>query len=78
MTNNLSSKLNPVVAQVTSAIIQRSRASRADYLARMEAQAEQGPHRKTLPCVIHIAYCNGRPVKMNKSVDITSIVAEKY
>ena len=50
MTNNLSSKLNPVVAQVTSAIIQRSRASRADYLARMEAQAEQGPHRKTLPC----------------------------
>lgn len=34
--------------------------------------------RKTLPCVIHIAYCNGRPVKMNKSVNINSIVADKY
>ncbi len=50
MTNLPKVELNAVVAQVTENIRTRSRGSRADYLARMEAQAEQGPHRKTLPC----------------------------
>ncbi|BFM11176.1 phosphogluconate dehydratase [Simiduia litorea] len=50
MTSEATTKLNPVVAKVTATIIERSRATRTDYLARMEAQAEQGPHRKTLPC----------------------------
>lgn len=35
-------------------------------------------NRKTLPCVIHIAYCQGRPVKMNSNVKINNIVVEKY
>ena len=31
---------------------------------------------KELPCVVHIAYCQGIPVKMNCNVCINSIVVE--
>ena len=42
--------LNPVVAQVTARIAERSRDSRADYLARMAAAREAGPGRSHLSC----------------------------
>ena len=35
-------ELNPVVAEVTARIAERSRATRADYLRRMDAAAASG------------------------------------
>jgi phosphogluconate dehydratase len=42
--------LHPVLAEVTAAIIERSRASRQAYLARIEAARGQGPGRAKLSC----------------------------
>lgn len=42
--------LHPVTERVTQRIIERSRRTRADYLARMEAAAGEGPHRQRLSC----------------------------
>jgi len=42
--------MQPVVSKVTSRIIERSRATRQAYLARMRALREQGPQRGTLSC----------------------------
>ncbi|MBL8772773.1 MAG: phosphogluconate dehydratase [Phenylobacterium sp.] len=42
--------LNPVTAEVTQRIVERSRESRADYLARMAAAREAGPGRGKLSC----------------------------
>ncbi|MBD8880115.1 phosphogluconate dehydratase [Rhodanobacter sp. 7MK24] len=42
--------LHPVVAEVTSRIAARSRKSRADYLARIDAARRDGPHRARLSC----------------------------
>ena len=42
--------LHPVVAQVTQTIIERSRDSRAKYLARIEAMRAEGPGRGKLSC----------------------------
>ncbi|MGB7755721.1 MAG: dihydroxy-acid dehydratase, partial [Salinisphaera sp.] len=42
--------LNPVLHDVTQRIIERSRYSRADYLARMNEAGRQGPHRGTMSC----------------------------
>ena len=42
--------LNPVTAEVTQRIIERSREARADYLARMEAARQAGPGRGKLSC----------------------------
>ncbi|WP_336367294.1 phosphogluconate dehydratase [Marinobacter sp. C2H3] len=42
--------MNPTVDRVTQRIIDRSRATRADYLARMQALKAQSPHRSTLSC----------------------------
>lgn len=42
--------LNPVVHDVTQRIIERSRDSRADYLARMDEAGRHGPHRGTISC----------------------------
>jgi phosphogluconate dehydratase len=42
--------LNPVVAQVTARIIERSRATRADYLRRMDAARDSGVGRAKLSC----------------------------
>jgi len=42
--------MHPVVAEVTAAIIERSKDSRARYLARIEAMREEGPGRGKLSC----------------------------
>ncbi|WP_271678425.1 phosphogluconate dehydratase [Thermomonas mangrovi] len=42
--------LHPVVERVTARIADRSRATRATYLARMEAQRTDGPARRALAC----------------------------
>jgi phosphogluconate dehydratase len=42
--------MHPVTAAVTARIVDRSRAARADYLARMEAARSAGPGRAKLSC----------------------------
>ncbi|MES1926719.1 phosphogluconate dehydratase [Salinisphaera sp. T31B1] len=42
--------LHPVIDDVTRRIIERSRDTRGDYLARIEHAASQGPHRGHLSC----------------------------
>jgi phosphogluconate dehydratase len=42
--------MHPVTAEVTERIVERSRDSRADYLARMQAAREAGPGRAKLSC----------------------------
>ncbi|WP_374577368.1 phosphogluconate dehydratase [Phenylobacterium sp.] len=42
--------MHPVTAAVTARIVERSRDSRADYLARMEAAQHDGPGRAKLSC----------------------------
>ena len=42
--------LHPIVAEVTARIASRSRKSRADYLARIDAAHGDGPHRARLSC----------------------------
>jgi phosphogluconate dehydratase len=42
--------LNPVVAEVTARIVERSRATRADYLRRMDAARDNGVGRAKLSC----------------------------
>ena len=43
-------QMNPVTAAVTERIVERSRESRADYLAQMTAARESGPGRGKLSC----------------------------
>jgi phosphogluconate dehydratase len=42
--------LNPIVAEVTARIVERSRVSRADYLRRMDAARDSGAGRAKLSC----------------------------
>jgi len=42
--------MHPVTAEVTQRIVERSRATRADYLTRMEAARQAGPGRGKLSC----------------------------
>ncbi len=42
--------MHPVIEQVTHEIIERSRETRAVYLARIDAAIDNGPHRSTLAC----------------------------
>src|SRR5690606_33911894 len=42
--------LNPVVAEVTARIVERSRQTRADYLRRMDAATGTAPGRAKLSC----------------------------
>ena len=42
--------MHPVTAEVTQRIVERSRETRADYLARMEAARQAGPGRGKLSC----------------------------
>src|SRR6056300_248036 len=42
--------LHPVIDQVTQRIIERSRETRTNYIARMQQQADQGPRRAHLSC----------------------------
>ena len=46
----MNTPLHPVVERVTARIAERSRATRADYLARMDAARIQGPYRHKLSC----------------------------
>ncbi|KRA75241.1 phosphogluconate dehydratase [Lysobacter sp. Root667] len=46
----MNTSLHPVVAQVTQAIVERSRARRAAYLARIDAAQGSGPQRRRLSC----------------------------
>jgi phosphogluconate dehydratase len=42
--------MHPVTAEVTARVVERSRETRADYLARMEAARQAGPGRGKLSC----------------------------
>ena len=42
--------MHPVTERVTQRIVERSHRTRADYLARMDAAAGEGPHRARLSC----------------------------
>jgi phosphogluconate dehydratase len=42
--------MHPVTAEVTERIVERSRETRADYLARMEAARSTGTGRAKLSC----------------------------
>ena len=42
--------MHPVTERVTQRIVERSRRTRAEYLARMDAAAGEGPHRQRLSC----------------------------
>jgi len=46
----VNTQLHPVVAQVTQRIVERSRARRTAYLARLDAACGSGPHRRRLSC----------------------------
>ncbi|MFK3648553.1 phosphogluconate dehydratase [Lysobacter enzymogenes] len=46
----MNTQLHPVVAQVTQRIVERSRARRTAYLARLDAACGSGPHRRRLSC----------------------------
>ena len=54
--------LNPVVAEVTARIVERSRATRADYLRRMDAAGTDKPGRAKLSCANWAHAFAGQPV----------------
>jgi phosphogluconate dehydratase len=69
----MSTELHPAINRVTRRILERSRAVRQDYLARMQAQAEQGKHRSHLSCgnLAHaVAACG--PDQKQRILDLTS------
>ena len=55
--------LNPVVAEVTERIRERSAATRADYLRRMDAAGSSGPGRAKLSCANWAHAFAGNPIK---------------
>ena len=56
-------ELHPVVAEVTARIVERSRATRADYLRRMDAAAASGVARGKLSCANWAHAFAGQPVR---------------
>ena len=56
-------KLHPVVAEVTARIVERSKATRADYLRRMDAAGSSGVGRAKLSCANWAHAFAGAPVK---------------
>ncbi|MES1955789.1 phosphogluconate dehydratase [Salinisphaera hydrothermalis] len=64
--------LNPVIHDVTQRIIERSRDSRADYLARMDEAGRHGPHRGTMSCsnLAHGFAACGQPDKDALASDV--------
>jgi phosphogluconate dehydratase len=56
-------RLNPVVAEVTARIVERSKATRADYLRRMDAARDSGVGRAKLSCANWAHAFAGAPVK---------------
>ena len=57
------SGLHPVVAEVTARIVERSKATRADYLRRMDAAGSSGVGRAKLSCANWAHAFAGAPVK---------------
>ncbi len=55
--------LNPVVAEVTARIVERSKATRADYLRRMDAAGSSGVGRAKLSCANWAHAFAGAPIK---------------
>ncbi len=55
--------LHPVVAQVTARIVERSKATRADYLRRMDAAGSSGVGRAKLSCANWAHAFAGAPVR---------------
>ena len=55
--------LNPVVAEVTSRIVKRSKATRADYIRRMDAARDSGAGRAKLSCANWAHAFAGAPVR---------------
>ncbi|MGZ9114338.1 MAG: phosphogluconate dehydratase, partial [Brevundimonas sp.] len=55
--------LHPVVAEVTARIVERSRATRADYLRRMDAARDNGAGRAKLSCANWAHAFAGAPVR---------------
>ncbi len=57
--------VNPAIEAVTARIVERSQASRTDYLERMRAAAGKGPYRGNLPCsnLAHGFAACGKPDK---------------
>jgi phosphogluconate dehydratase len=55
--------LHPVVAEVTARIVERSKATRADYLRRMDAARDSGAGRAKLSCANWAHAFAGAPVK---------------
>jgi len=56
-------ELHPVVAEVTARIVERSKATRADYLRRMDAAGSSGVGRAKLSCANWAHAFAGAPVK---------------
>jgi len=56
-------RLNPVVAEVTARIAERSKAARADYLRRMDVARDSGAGRAKLSCANWAHAFAGAPVK---------------
>ncbi|WP_332639760.1 phosphogluconate dehydratase [Brevundimonas sp.] len=56
-------KLHSVVAQVTARIVERSKATRADYIRRMDAARDSGAGRAKLSCANWAHAFAGAPVK---------------
>ncbi|HZW15148.1 MAG TPA: phosphogluconate dehydratase [Brevundimonas sp.] len=56
-------ELNPVVAEVTARIVERSRATRTDYLRRMDAARDNGVARAKLSCANWAHAFAGQPVR---------------
>lgn len=57
------SGLHPVVAEVTARIVERSKATRADYLRRMDAAGSSGVGRAKLSCANWAHAFAGAPIK---------------
>ena len=68
------SQLHPVVAEVTARIIDRSRDSRADYLARIEAAGDAGAPRGKLSCANFAhAFAASSPADKVRALDARTV-----
>jgi phosphogluconate dehydratase len=66
--------LNPVVAEVTARIIDRSRDSRADYLARIDAAGDAGAPRGKLSCANFAhAFAASSPADKVRAMDARTV-----
>ncbi len=67
-------QLHPVVAEVTARIIDRSRDSRADYLARIEAAGDSGAPRGKLSCANFAhAFAASSPADKVRALDARTV-----